>query len=155
MDNLALGEVIDLCKRGVLWIIVTVIFTTKELKDEAGRHCYSGVIRIPGVCLRFQPGQRISSHRTTISSSLPGRPSGLYPGLCKVSPDYDLRARPHSAHGQVLLAILFNPLYGFIQAGGVSRRGSASFCLCSRSISTVRIPMLWAPLISTSASSPI
>ncbi len=50
MDNFALDEIVDWFKRGILWFIVSVIFTTKELKDEASRHFYSGVIRIPGVC---------------------------------------------------------------------------------------------------------
>ena len=53
MDNFALGEVIDLCKRGILWIIVTVIFTTKELKEKPAQHSLSGIIRIPGVFYGF------------------------------------------------------------------------------------------------------
>ncbi len=50
MDNFVLGEMVELFRRGILWFIVSVIFTTKELKDEAARHVYSGVVRIPGVC---------------------------------------------------------------------------------------------------------
>ena len=49
MDNLALDEIILKCKQGILWIITTLIFTSQELRDEAFRHCYSGVVRIPGV----------------------------------------------------------------------------------------------------------
>ncbi len=55
MNNFILDELIDWFKRGILWIIVTVIFTSRELKDEAKSHIYSGVIRIPGVCYGFNP----------------------------------------------------------------------------------------------------
>ncbi len=50
MDNFVLDELLDLLKRGLLWFLVSVVFTTKELKEEALRHFYSGVVRIPGVC---------------------------------------------------------------------------------------------------------
>jgi carbon starvation protein CstA len=50
MNNFSLDSLIDLFKRMVLWFIITVIFTTKELREEALSHFYSGVIRIPGVC---------------------------------------------------------------------------------------------------------
>jgi hypothetical protein len=53
MNEFSLDELVHIFKRGILWIIVTIIFTTKELKDEASRHFYSGVIRIPGVCYGF------------------------------------------------------------------------------------------------------
>lgn len=50
MGNFILDEVIDRFKRGILWILCTLIFTVPELKDEAYRHVYSGEVRIPGVC---------------------------------------------------------------------------------------------------------
>lgn len=50
MDNYVLEELIENIKRGLVWFIVTVIFTSSELKEEVFRHVYSGVIRIPGVC---------------------------------------------------------------------------------------------------------
>jgi hypothetical protein len=53
MENFSLDELVNWFKRGVLWIIITVIFTSQELRDEAARHFYSGVIRIPGVCYGF------------------------------------------------------------------------------------------------------
>jgi hypothetical protein len=55
MDNFALGELIELFKRGILWIIITVIFTSHELKEEASKHCYSGIISVPGVFYGFNP----------------------------------------------------------------------------------------------------
>jgi hypothetical protein len=53
MDEFRLDDLVDWFKRGILWVIVTVIFTSAELRDEAARHFYSGVIRIPGVCYGF------------------------------------------------------------------------------------------------------
>jgi hypothetical protein len=50
VHNAILDELVDFFKRGVIWIIVTLIFNTRELKDEALRHFYSGVVRVPGVC---------------------------------------------------------------------------------------------------------
>ncbi len=53
MEEFPIDELILWFKRGILWILITVIFTSAELKDEASRHFYSGVIRIPGVCYGF------------------------------------------------------------------------------------------------------
>jgi hypothetical protein len=50
MEIFSLGALIDGFKRVILWVIVSIIFTTAELKDEASRHICSGVVRIPGVC---------------------------------------------------------------------------------------------------------
>ena len=50
MDNFVLDEILYLVKRCVLWFLVTVIFTTRELQDEASNHVLTGTVRIPGVC---------------------------------------------------------------------------------------------------------
>ncbi len=50
MNNFALEEVFNRFKRGILWLIVTVIFSTRELKNEAFNHFHTGVVLIPGVC---------------------------------------------------------------------------------------------------------
>jgi hypothetical protein len=50
MDEFFVGEIIDNFKKMVLWVIVHVLFFTPELKDEACRHFYTKVVRIPGVC---------------------------------------------------------------------------------------------------------
>jgi len=61
MDNFTLEVILEFLKRGLLWFIVTILFTSVELKDEVYRQAYSGVIRIPGVCYgsNFVKGYRM------------------------------------------------------------------------------------------------
>jgi hypothetical protein len=53
MEFFTPSEILDLCKRGLLWFLITVIFTTQELKGEARNHYDFKVVRIPGVCYGF------------------------------------------------------------------------------------------------------
>ena len=53
MYNSLLDELLNLLKCGLLWYLVTVIFTTAELREEAFRHLNSGVVRISGVCYGY------------------------------------------------------------------------------------------------------
>ena len=48
MNDFALDELIGHFKRGILWIIVKIMFFTPELKEEAAAQCKSDVVRIPG-----------------------------------------------------------------------------------------------------------
>ena len=66
---MALEEIVDICKRGILWIIVKLVFTTQELKLEAHNHVYSSAIRIPGV---FYGLNLIKGYRA-IGECFPGR----------------------------------------------------------------------------------
>jgi hypothetical protein len=73
VDNFTLDELLDWLKRGILWILVTVIFTSRELKDEAQRHLFSGVISIPGVCYGFNPVKGYQA----IGQLFPGQSRGI------------------------------------------------------------------------------
>jgi hypothetical protein len=53
VNNFALEEILDFFKRGILWIIVNLVFFTRELKNEACNHYYSGTVRIPGACYGY------------------------------------------------------------------------------------------------------
>jgi hypothetical protein len=72
MYDFMLDELINLVKQGILWFIVTVIFTTKELKQEAFNHLHTGIVRIPGVCygMNIIRGYRAIGH--------------LYPERCRI-----------------------------------------------------------------------
>lgn len=69
MGNFILDEIIDRFKKGILWILVNVIFTTPELKNEAYCHVYSGEVRIPGVCY----GSNLVRGYLAIGRLFPGR----------------------------------------------------------------------------------
>jgi hypothetical protein len=49
MDNYILDEIVNLGKSLVFGIIVKIIFTSQELRDEAYRQLHYHVIRIPGI----------------------------------------------------------------------------------------------------------
>jgi hypothetical protein len=53
MDYSVLEEIMAWCQKGMLWFMITIIFTSRELRDEASRHLYQGVVRIPGVFYGF------------------------------------------------------------------------------------------------------
>ncbi len=53
MDYSILQEILALCQRGLLWFMITIIFTSRELREEASRHLYLGLVRIPGVFYGF------------------------------------------------------------------------------------------------------
>jgi hypothetical protein len=49
MTYFSLNELLDRCKRIILWIIIKVIFFSSELREEATIQCNSKVVLIPGV----------------------------------------------------------------------------------------------------------
>jgi hypothetical protein len=49
MNNLLLEEIWYLVKRVILWIIINIIFMSRELRTEAYNQLFTGSILIPGV----------------------------------------------------------------------------------------------------------